>query len=276
VIHSKLEVSQFGFHPAFASYAAQTPDNFVEALAKSWLEKTRAIDRFAHEHADQCLGLLYEKLVFDPQRSLARVCRFFGVDYHADVFEKAFRTAHDEGGGDPKIRFASRVEQGSVGKGSKIPIDFLSPETFAAVNETLDGIGYPTLGRDFNQIPNPYVPENAAAMAEARSNLDVAGVFGKHVPARLIENADAARGVDTTFCFVVEGEGGGVWRVQPSASPGDQVKTGHGPADCTITLPGEVLLGIVRGEINGVTAFMEKKLSVQGEPRLAVRIGLFL
>nr|WP_319246905.1 SCP2 sterol-binding domain-containing protein [uncultured Celeribacter sp.] len=66
--------------------------------------------------------------------------------------------------------------------------------------------------------------------------------------------------------FVIEGEGAIV-------VDGDGARAGDDDADVTLTADLETFQGMIEGEVNPTAAFMQGKLSVDGDMGLAMQLG---
>lgn len=126
VVHSCLECSSHGFMPELAPYAARSPDNLVAAMLENWAAKNARL--IALERTAACCRVHYEALVGDPAATLDRVFAFLGLGWEHTLLDNIFETPHDPGGGDYKIRSATRIERDRIGIGASI-----SPNKLAAV-----------------------------------------------------------------------------------------------------------------------------------------------
>ena len=88
-------------------------------------------------------------------------------------------------------------------------------------------------------------------------------------------NPQLADQVGAIYKFVVEGDGGGTWRVDLTSSPGS-VTAGDGEANCTIALQTQDLLDVLNGVLNAQMAFMGGKLRIEGDMALALKLGALL
>jgi putative sterol carrier protein len=94
------------------------------------------------------------------------------------------------------------------------------------------------------------------------------------VPERFV--ADQAKGVDATFVYELDGNGGGTWTVRVkdgtvSVEPGVA-------ANPTVTykMAAEAYVQLANGEINGAKAFLTRKLKVSGSIPMAQKMNKFL
>jgi putative sterol carrier protein len=102
-----------------------------------------------------------------------------------------------------------------------------------------------------------------------------AEIFEKQMPDRLKAKPDLAQKINSTYKFVVTGDGGGTWFVDLT-QPGGVVKAGEGEAKCTLTVAAKDLVDIVNGKANAQMAFMTGKLKVAGDMGLALKLGALL
>lgn len=58
-----------------------------------------------------------------------------------------------------------------------------------------------------------------------------------------------------------------------TAAPPRATAGGEGAAQCTLTLSAEVLDSVLRGELDGTTAFMQGQMIIAGDVELAVRLN---
>src|SRR5687767_12132061 len=101
---------------------------------------------------------------------------------------------------------------------------------------------------------------------------DVKELFDVHMPKRLKDKPDVAQKINSTYKFVVTGDGAGTWVVDLT-QPGGKITAGDGQAKCTITVASKDLVDIVNGKLNGQMAFMTGKLKIAGDMGLAMKLG---
>jgi putative sterol carrier protein len=88
--------------------------------------------------------------------------------------------------------------------------------------------------------------------------------------------ADEAKGVDATFVYQLEGDGGGTWTVRVkdgtvSVEPGAAAQP-----TVTYTMKAENYVKLANGDMNGAMAFMTRKLKVSGSIPMAQKMNKFL
>jgi putative sterol carrier protein len=82
---------------------------------------------------------------------------------------------------------------------------------------------------------------------------------------------DPARTRGTTASYRFDVQGAGSWHVDVNDGA-VRVTESDAPADCVIRASEANLLRIVRGELNPVTAYMTRKVKVEGDITLATRL----
>ena len=100
-------------------------------------------------------------------------------------------------------------------------------------------------------------------------------LFDKHMPERLKSKPDVVQKINSTYKFVVTGDGGGSWVVDLT-QPGGKITAGDGTAKCVITVGAKDLVDIVNGKQNAQMAFMTGKLKVAGDMGMALKLGSIL
>jgi len=86
-------------------------------------------------------------------------------------------------------------------------------------------------------------------------------------------NADAAAGLNATFQYCIEGEGGGQWYCTIADGACTTTEGTHDSPGVTLTMASPDFLDLVNGKLNGQTAFMAGKLRIAGDMGLAMKLG---
>jgi putative sterol carrier protein len=118
------------------------------------------------------------------------------------------------------------------------------------------------------------MPPAPAKAEEAKggggSALDVKGIFAKMPEAF---NADKAAGKDLVFQFSISGAGGGEWS---ATIKGGTLKVEEGKAaspTTTIKMADQDFIALITGKLDGMKAFSEGKLKVEGDMMKSQLIG---
>lgn len=277
VIHSCIENSRWGAMPEHVEYIHKYPRNTVAALVERWTEKTRALAEFERNHAGQCFRLRYESLVRDPASDLAPLFEFLGVAWDEQLIDKIFATQHDQGDGDTKVRFASKIHDQSIGQGSMISASFIPANLLNEMNAVLSELDYPIVGPDWDHTPSPYrsAAVSSAPAQPTQQQLEVADVFNHYLPQRLSVPTAELPDHGVIYKVVITGDEGGTWRIDLT-QPYPQISAGDGEAHCTITMTSQDLVDMISGKLNPAAAWMQGKLHVGGDLSKAQNFGQLL
>jgi len=79
-------------------------------------------------------------------------------------------------------------------------------------------------------------------------------------------------GMNQTFQFNIEGEGGGNWYVAFTDGQPEVVQGTADSPNITLTCDSANWLDIATGKMNGQTAFLTGKLKIQGDMSLAMKL----
>jgi len=139
---AQQRIGTFGFEP----FVARTPANPVDGLADYWLDKTRRALDAERRLSNPRLRLRYEDLVREPAATVEQLFGFLGLAIPTGMLDSVFSTAHTVGPGDNKILATTGIHTGSIGHGSRLAIDRLSPDRRARIDELHAALGYPKLG----------------------------------------------------------------------------------------------------------------------------------
>ena len=85
-------------------------------------------------------------------------------------------------------------------------------------------------------------------------------------------DADAWGDQDTTMLFDISGDNGGTWTVAIEGGNLTLTEGSVDDADLTRRATDEDMLAIMTGELNGVSAFMQGKLKIEGDMSLAMKL----
>lgn len=100
-------------------------------------------------------------------------------------------------------------------------------------------------------------------------------VFETHLPEKLKAKAEMVNKINSTYKFVITGDGGGTWVVDLT-KPGGAISAADSEAKCTITMASNDFLDLMNGKLNPQMAFMGGKLKVLGDMGLALKLGPLL
>jgi hypothetical protein len=144
VIASGIEACPWGLKGfGFDSYAADSPNNAVLALARFWADHTAAIAAVEERYPDRCHRVRYEDLVSGPDDAADGIFGFLGVPSQPGIPSACFAPDRERNGpGDYKIWQTSQITAKSVGRGWSIPASLIGPSTAATVNELADKLEY--------------------------------------------------------------------------------------------------------------------------------------
>lgn len=157
VAHSLIEFSRLSYFDDLFRYVQKNPRNLLAAMVDYWVDQTGRLLAFEREHESQCFRVKYESLVLYPRQTLGPLTEFLGVEWVESLLNDVFKVPHDQGGGDVKVTAAGKIHKSSIGSGSTLNIDFLPDEMLSRMNGVLEQLEYPTVGRDWNSIPSPYL-----------------------------------------------------------------------------------------------------------------------
>ena len=85
-------------------------------------------------------------------------------------------------------------------------------------------------------------------------------------------DADAWGDQDVVMLFDISGDGGGQWTVNIEGGKLALTEGTVDNADLTLSAATEDMLAIMTGELNGVSAFMQGKLKIEGDMSLAMKL----
>jgi protein-tyrosine sulfotransferase len=272
-VHSCLECSHNGFMDDLCRDVVRQPDNLVGAMVVAWMRHTRESLTLQEEHPERCFPIKYEDLVTAPEASLRPLLAFAGVEWEDDLLASVFTAKHDQGGGDSKIRFMSRIDPASVGSGQRVNQARISDETRREADALLARLSYPPL------TPGRRLPWVTAGGGPAAAPDDVASPAPPSIEAflqhKLSERPEAVAAIRGSCKLVLQGQGGGSWTLDfngdaPTVSPHD------GEADCCLTGSVADFHDVIFGRANPVVAVWSHRIAVDGDIRMAFAVGKLL
>jgi protein-tyrosine sulfotransferase len=261
VMHSCLEACRYGFFmTVLTEYVRSSPHDLLTALASYWADVTEALLACERELPGRTFRIRYEDVVADPAETLERLFHFLDLDWDPSLLDAIFTTRHDPGIGDLKVEFSGRIRRDSVGAGRLLPFQ-PGGRLAERVARLLTELGYETLPPVLEDAPGAVIPEGPAAP-------DLRWFFETHLPARLSVHSDRWTALQSSYHFVIGGEGGGDWVLEIKPD-GFQVVPRGERAATTVWIGAADLLGIVRGELSLLNALGQQRIRTEGEvPRL--------
>ncbi len=112
VIASNIELANVMGAPLTDLWQAIRDENCpYEGIAKSWADRTRALNDFTRRQADDCFSLTYEELTSDPHSTLSGLLEFMdmGRDSAEQVLREVFQHQARIGLGDFRINEMSEI-----------------------------------------------------------------------------------------------------------------------------------------------------------------------
>jgi Sulfotransferase family len=124
-------------------YAAESPGNAVQALARYWTDHASAVLAAEERFPDRCHRVRYEDLVADPEEVANGIFRFIGVPPVQGISTSCFAPERERlRPADYKIWHTSQITTGSVGCGWSVPAALITPPVTATINDLADKLGY--------------------------------------------------------------------------------------------------------------------------------------
>jgi putative sterol carrier protein len=96
--------------------------------------------------------------------------------------------------------------------------------------------------------------------------------FMELLKARFKEKPEAGKDVNAIYQFILAGEGGGDWWVDLTKSPGEVGEGKNAGAGCTITMEASDFVAMMKKTANPMVLFMSKKLKVDGDLTLSLKL----
>jgi hypothetical protein len=304
VIASGIEACPWGLKGyGFEPYAAESPGNAVQALARFWSDHASAILAVEEQFPDRCHRVRYEDLVADPEQVASGIFRFLGVPPVQGISASCFAPERERlGPADYKIWHTSRITTRSVGRGWSVPAALITPPVTAAVNELVKKLGYirvdetwsvaeraPDLRRSAEEAPAS--PAERPPAGDTRQMPRVFIVLGDMLQKGLFRVSDRFVRRWGTFAaesFVIvatsTGAGSARWRVDLAARTVTLTETSQagdgalGGAGWQLAGSADVWERVVRGMVNLNVVLRRRELRYcdagDGAPATVTRIGM--
>lgn len=100
-------------------------------------------------------------------------------------------------------------------------------------------------------------------------------VFETLMPEKLKAKAEIIQKINSSYKFILQGDGGGTWIVDLT-DPAGKITAGEGEAKCNVTMAASDFIDVINGKLNAQMAFMSGKLKVSGDIGLALKLQLLL
>ena len=266
VVYSLIEANSYGWYPDLVRYIHRNPENIISAMIESWIDKTNRMVEFELANPANCFRLKYESLVLDTSNTLKPLFEFLGLEWDPSVLSEVFSTQHDPGPGDIKIKFSRRINESSIGKGSRLPMIAISDDLLEKMNNLFVKLDYAVIGPDWDLTPSPYRAQSRDEQVEYVEA--VKQVFTNHIPQRVKAQKERLEGLKGKCKFIIPELGSKAWMVDLTGETGHLVP-GNSTADFTIMISADDLIDIVSGRLNAGGAFLQGKLKVGGDLSLA-------
>ncbi len=262
-IRSALTACRFGFWPGLIQYVTRHPDNFVEAMARAWIEKTRKVLSVETALPGALLRVRYEDLVCAPEATVASIEAFLGLAHDPDLLARVFKTDHPQraGFGDENARYSTQVHINRLGLGREIAWQQgISAESKAEIGELIAQLGYPPLpdhGVEYSLGVEPQAAEGPTAVGSVAAFLD------RDLPDYLEQYRDALPPLDGAFRVRVTGAEVGEW-VLDGTGPAGPVVRKDGEAATTVIVDAGAFLRVVNAEVSPLEVAQEGLLTAEG------------
>jgi len=267
VAYSSIKFSPLGYMDELASYVQKHPTNLVAAMMENWLDKTGKLMAFEQAHANQCIRINYESLVQQPEQVLAKLFDFLGEPWDEGLIESIFQVPHDQGEGDVKVWFSGKINKGSIGAGTAIPLTAIPDQLMAEINGLHQQLGYSTI--------DALYAEQQGSDEQTLHDLDLNDFFQNRFLQNTAARMDQFSRLRGVCKFAITGLKGGIWTIE-SHSGGLTLKEEGEPCDCTIATTYSVFCELIDGRKTAVSAYEQGEITGDGNVILALEFGRLL
>jgi putative sterol carrier protein len=149
-----------------------------------------------------------------------------------------------------------------VGNGKTIPTLEDIHKNWEAINSLKEAAEYPNATAAFGPMLDAFSPGKREAGSTTQGGLTVSRIFAG------LENAfqqDKAVGVDVVFQFEISGPDGGSWYATVKEGRCEVTEGEHGAPTTTIKMADADFVKLIKGDLNGMSAFTSGKLRVEGD-----------
>lgn len=168
----------------------------------------------------------------------------------------------------PKERIAERLALWENSPVTTLNVTAFDVDTVRAMAELVLGA---TPDTSTHAAPTPAAPSTKETESVSNEQAKSAVVFD-NIAKQIESNPGLAGRTNAVFQFTITGNPGGNWVVDLKNGDGG-VRTGTADsADVTLTMDDDDFLAMASGQLNGMTAFAQGKLKVQGNVMLATKL----
>ncbi|HST23389.1 MAG TPA: sulfotransferase [Blastocatellia bacterium] len=272
VVYSLIEGSRLGFMTGLVDYVRASPGNLINAMAQSWVDRTKKLLNFEREHASNCFRIKYESVISDTTETLNQLFAFLDLEWDEKLQDTVFSTPHDFGPGDIKAALARKINTESVGKGSTLDLIYLPDEILDQINQLLEELQYPVLVREEDRVS--LSTETDPLPTEGQATQQIQELFLNQFAQRLNERKNYLQDTSAALKFIV-GSDGGTWLINLN-NEAVEIKSENGEAQCVISVDAPDLIAMADGKLNAGEAFLSGRLQVRGDLLLARQVATVL
>jgi putative sterol carrier protein len=268
-VHSALEVSKYGWLGyLFEDYIRKNPGNTVEALIDFWCAKTITMLLFEQKYPNQCLPVKYETIVNDPEGTTNKLFNFLGLESDPQLVNKIFSTEHQDGPGDPKIKFTKKIEKNSVGRGRLVPVKRVGENFLLKMNSLLRELNYEEVDKDWNKKTPSHLIYNSHGEANYFPKI-LKEIFEGEIYKRLLNNKQYfTKVLHNTLKFEVKNVFDANWLINFDELQIKKVSsTVH--ADCNVIMDFEILLKLLNKNLNIYMGWRSGLIEITGNLEIA-------